>query len=372
MSGFLTPIPSVSIPGLLHIPAENSSTSGEAIKLTAFDLKSFSVPIAHRSGKCRPIAEFDRICVVGEGSYGTVYKVRDKVLEEICALKRLKIQKESSELMPQNFLREITNLKLLKHDNIVNLLGIAVGRNFQSTYLILEFCEYSLAIVIDEVERELLQHPQIKNIMKQLFTGLDYIHKNFILHRDISPSNILFSETGILKITDFGMSRKISSGSSTPNVGLRWYKAPEILFGSRNYTSAVDIWSCGCIFAELIRRRPVFKGDSDSDVILLMIEFLGTPTESLWPGFSELPVPQNYELKLQPYNRIRSTFESESTPTISLMQKTIYYNPALRLSADQCLNQPYFTEPPSACSTAELLKTLNASKVLEKYMSIYA
>jgi len=359
----------MAIPGLHHIPIEESSSTCEAIQLSSFDLKSFTVPGAHRYGKCRPISEFDRICVIGEGTYGTVYKVKDRISDNIVALKRLKIAKET-EFMSRNFLREITNLKLLRHDNIVNLLGIAVGKNFESTYLILEFCEYELSSVIDELEPQILQQPQIKNIMHQLFTGVDYIHKNFVFHRDLSPSNILFTSSGILKITDFGLSRKISPGNVTPNVGLRWYKAPEILFGSIKYTSTVDIWSCGCILAEMIKRKALFHGNSDSDVIKLIIDFLGTPTESLWPGYSSLPVPQNYDLRLQPYNRIRSTFQSEASATIALLQRTLLYNPSSRASAEQCLQHGFFKDSPLACSQDELVETLKATKAVQKVQVI--
>ncbi|KFM57375.1 Cyclin-dependent kinase 10, partial [Stegodyphus mimosarum] len=300
---------SQAIPGLLHVPVEESgNSSGEGIKLISFDLRPFVVPEAHRCGKCRPVSDFDKLTHIGEGAYGTVYKARDKKSNEIVALKKLKIGKEY-ECMPLNFTREITILKTLRHDNIIDLRAVAVGRSFESTFLVLEYCAYGLARVIDEVGKPLLQQPQIKCIMQQLFSGVDYLHKRFVLHRDLNVSNILFTHSGCLKITDFGLSRHILPGSMTPNVVSRWYRAPEILFGSITYTSAIDMWSTGCIFAELLLKKPLFRADSDCDMIRLIIESLGTPTESIWPGLSKLPLLQNYDLWWQPSNKLSKTFE---------------------------------------------------------------
>lgn len=351
------------IPGLCRIPVEGSSPD-DNIELTSFDLKMFKVPGAHRLGKCRPISEFERLCRIGEGMYGIVYKVKDKKSGKIFALKKLKIDQDSP-FLPQNFLREISNLKLLKHENIVNLIETAVGQTYNSTFLVFEYCKYSLSRVIDD-DPGYLYHPQIKLIMHQLFTGLDFIHRNGVLHRDISPTNVLFNESGILKITDFGISRKATAiGKLTPNLGTLWYRAPEMLFGAENYSSAVDIWSAGCILSEmLLEKKALFSGDSILDIIKRIIDVLGSPTENLWPGHLELPLLKDYSLQDQPYNQINYTFASETTETVSLLKTILLYNPQSRSSAKQCLGHPYFSEFPEACSPEELLLVLQASETI--------
>ncbi|XP_054714389.1 cyclin-dependent kinase 10-like [Uloborus diversus] len=349
----------MAIPGLsFPFPTQTDNSSDlEDIVLTGFDLKRFVVPDFHRYGKCRPVTDFHKICKFGEGTFGTVYKVKDKRTDEVVALKKLKIHKES-ECMPLNFTREIIILKELKHKNIVNLHGVAVGKSIESTYLILEYCSFVLSNVIDEVDTASLLEPQIKCIMSQLFKGLDYIHKHFVIHRDLNPTNILFTQGGILKISDFGCSCKASSGDLSPHVVSRWYRPPEILFGSTKYTYTVDIWSSGCVFSELLLRNALFRGDSDTDVIRKIVDCLGTPTEDTWPGFTELPLLKDYDIYLQPVNRLRSFFEKQTIICHSLLERIFFYNPETRYSAEQCMNHEYFLEKPLACAPDLLLPIL--------------
>ncbi|KAG8179489.1 hypothetical protein JTE90_027201 [Oedothorax gibbosus] len=353
------------IPGLLHTPIEDiphASAEGRDIEMVSFGLKKYTVPDSHRYGKCRLISEFERISLIGEGAYGTIYKVKELKTGDIYALKKLRIETKN-ECLSKNFIREINILKSLHHDNIINQHGIAVGRNFESTYIILEYCPYELTKVLEDSEAcSLLDQSQIKNIMQQLFTGLDYMHRHFILHRDLTPTNILFSSTAILKISDFGESRSFKADETeekTPNKVTRWYRSPELLFGTKRYSCSIDTWSAACIFGELLLKKPLFPGDSDNDMIALIVQMLGTPNESIWPGMSSLPVMQNYELCAQPYNRLRSHFEGQPNTCIALLHKLFLYNPKTRFTAAECLAHSYFTEDqPTACDLTTLLITL--------------
>ncbi|GBN04969.1 Cyclin-dependent kinase 10 [Araneus ventricosus] len=349
-----------SIPGLNNGPIEDIASTSEVsgIELMSFSCEPYMVPASHGFGKCRLITEFEKIAFIGEGAYGSVYKVRDKKNDKIVALKKLKIAKNEKSF-PMNFTREVNILKRLYHDNIANLLGVVVGRVFESTYLLLEYCPYELSkIVDDEVAKTKIDQTHIKCIMHQLFTGLCYLHENFVLHRDLTVTNILFTEIGVLKITDFSNCRMATEEKMTPNVVSRWYRAPELLFGATNYASAIDIWSAGCIFAELLLKRPLFKTDSDNNMISMLVDLLGTPTETNWPGFSDLPLMKDYELRDQPHNKLTLKFAEQPTTCIALLHKVFVYNPSKRITAEKCLIHSYFTDKPTACDLDTLVVLL--------------
>ncbi|KAF8774575.1 cyclin-dependent kinase 10-like [Argiope bruennichi] len=350
---------SASIPGLDYGPVDEVAATPEVsgIELMSFKCEPYMVPAPHGFGKCRLITEFEKLSYIGEGAFGSVYKVRDKKYDITVALKKLKIEKDAG--FPINFSREINCLKLVEHDNIANLLGVAVGRVFESTYLILEYCPYDLSKILDDEEiKKEINHTHIKSIMHQLFTGLQVLHENFVVHRNLTMTSILFSETGVLKITDFSSSRQFTRRKMTPNVVPRCYRAPELLFGAEVYSSAIDIWSAGCIFAELLLKRPLFKTESDLDAISTLVDLLGTPTESIWPGFSDLPHLQNYTLRDQPHNKLTLKFAEQPTTCIALLHKIFIYNPSKRFSAEKCLIHSYFNDKPLACSLDTFLALL--------------
>ncbi|GFS70462.1 hypothetical protein NPIL_421361 [Nephila pilipes] len=350
------------IPGLAQNLFESADidTDGTELELMPYTLEPFLVPESHAFGKCRLVTDFEKLTYLGEGAYGSVFKCKDRKYDTIVALKKLRIKYED-EPLARNFMREITIMKELQHDNVATLIGIAVGRNFASTYLILEYCPYELSKVIDdEVAKPLILHPEIKCIMIQLLYGLDYIHHHNVLHRDLTVCNILFTYMGILKICDFGCARfeEFGTEAMTPNMVTRWYRAPELLFGDTKYSSAIDIWSAGCIFAELLLKTALFKANTDSNLISMFIEILGTPTEETWPGFKELPLLKSYDLSEQRYNKLPLKFTDEPTSCIALLHKIFVYNPSKRFSAEQCLAHPYFTDAPTACNLETLLVLL--------------
>ena len=136
-----------------------------------------------------------------------------------------------------------------------------------------------------------LKENQVKSYMEMLLKGVAYLHQQNIMHRDLKPANLLLSKEGHLKIADLGLSRVFSKDGRqySHQVATRWYRAPELLYGSRNYTEAVDLWSVGCIFGELLNNSPIFPGENDIDQLGIVIRILGSPSERVWPGVHELP-----------------------------------------------------------------------------------
>lgn len=182
----------------------------------------------------RPVSDFEKLNCVGKGAYGVVYRGRDKINQEIVALKKVRMEKEQWGL-PISSMREINLLLDLRHENIVELREIAVGKSLRSIFLVMTYCEQDLASLLDHMSQP-FSESQVKCIALQLFRGLDYIHKRFIVHRDIKVSNLLLTDSGCLKIADFGLARQFTlpNGTMTPMVVTLWYRAPELLFGMRN------------------------------------------------------------------------------------------------------------------------------------------
>jgi len=183
----------------------------------------------------------------------------------------------------------------------------------------------------------------IKAIMHQLLSGLDCLHKNWILHRDIKPGNILFGENGTLKIADFGSSRYYGSPDRemTAHITTRYYKCPEMLYGSKYYTAGVDIWSAGCVFAEMVMRRPLFPGETDLGQLTKIFALRGSPNEKSWPELLELPNYVPFEpIDKVPFKKITPSVSAEG---LDLLEKMLDINPNYRISTEDALNHPFFT-----------------------------
>lgn len=185
----------------------------------------------------------------------------------------------------------------------------------------------------------------IKSIMCQILRGVADCHAKRILHRDIKPQNILLNDDGEVKIADFGLARafQVPIRPYTHEVVTLWYRAPEILLNSTEYSTPVDIWSVGCIFAELYNQHPLFQGDSEIDQIFKIFRILGTPSEENWPGVSELP---NYKDTFPQWRtkELRSIVPDMDEVAIDLLQKMINQDPLQRISAKKALEHPYFDD----------------------------
>ncbi|GAA5797619.1 kinase-like domain-containing protein [Helicostylum pulchrum] len=305
-------------------------------------------------GNCRDVEDFEKLNRVGEGTYGVVYRVRDTRTKQIVALKKIRMERETDG-MPVSSLREISILKRMKHQNIVNVTDVAVGPRLESIFLVMEYCEQDLGSLLDMVPTPYTPS-EIKCLMLQLLRGLEYCHSHSIIHRDLKMSNLLLTFTGVLKIADFGLARTLSLPGKpmTPNVVTLWYRAPEVLFGDTNYTTAIDLWSAGCIMGELMQHKPLLPGNTEQAQLDLIVKLLGSPNDSIWPGFSKLPSAKALVLPTQSYNNIKEVFPRYSENTLGLLAALLTYNPKTRFTVKQAIAHPYFQESPRAQDPALL------------------
>ncbi|XP_052817018.1 cyclin-dependent kinase 10-like [Mya arenaria] len=328
---------------------EDSAVDEKPALLSFLTGKWMDIPESKLFGKCRPVLEFKKEHRLGEGTFGVVYKAKDTRNGTTVALKRVKMHNEKNGV-PISSLREINILLNLRHENIVQLKEVAVGKSLDRLFLVMEYCEQDLASLIDNMPSPFTE-AQVKCIMQQLFRGLRFLHENFIVHRDLKVSNLLMIDKGTLKIADFGLARKyeLPHKPMTPLVVTLWYRAPELLLGSKIQTTGIDMWSAGCILGELLAHQPLLKGRSEIHQIELIVQLLGTPNDMIWPGFSELPAIQKITLKKQPYNNLRHKFSWLSDAGIRLLNFLFMYDPNKRATAEDCLDSSYFKEQPLPC-----------------------
>nr|DAD30631.1 TPA_asm: hypothetical protein HUJ06_009482 [Nelumbo nucifera] len=283
---------------------------------------------------CRSVDEFERLNKIDEGTYGVVYRARDKKTGEIVALKKVKMEKER-EGFPLTSLREINILLSFHHPSIVDVKEVVVGSNLDSIFMVMEYMEHDLKGLMETMKQPFSQS-EVKCLMLQLLEGVKYLHDNWVLHRDLKTSNLLLNNRGELKICDFGLSRQYGSPLKpyTHLVVTLWYRAPELLLGAKQYSTAIDMWSLGCIMAELLSKEPLFNGKSEFDQLDKIFRTLGTPNETIWPGFSKLPGVKVNFVKHQ-YNLLRKKFPATSftgSPILSdsgfdLLNKLLTYDP---------------------------------------------
>ncbi|TFY77379.1 hypothetical protein EWM64_g6632 [Hericium alpestre] len=284
-------------------------------------------------------------CTLATGTYGVVYKARDVGTNQIVALKKIRLEAED-EGVPSTAIREISLLKELKDDNIVRLLDIVHAD--QKLYLVFEFLDVDLKRFMEHGNSSgtPLSMDLCKKFTHQLTSGLLYCHSHRILHRDLKPQNLLIDKRNNLKLADFGLARAfgIPMRTYTHEVVTLWYRAPEVLLGSRHYSTAIDMWSVGCIFAEMVMRgNPLFPGDSEIDQIFKIFRVLGTPNEDVWPGVNQLP---DYKPTFPQWS---VTDLAEQVPYldrvgIDMLKQMLTYDTARRISAKRALVHPYFAD----------------------------
>ncbi|GMY26464.1 cyclin-dependent kinase G-2 isoform X1 [Fagus crenata] len=302
---------------------------------------------------CRSVDEFERLNRIDEGTYGVVYRARDKKTGEIVALKKVKMEKEK-EGFPLTSLREINILLSLHHPSIVDVKEVVVGSSLDSIFMVMEYMEHDLKGLMETMKQPFSQS-EVKCLMLQLLEGSKYLHDNWVLHRDLKTSNLLLNNRGDLKICDFGLARQYGSPLKpyTHLVVTLWYRAPELLLGAKQYSTAIDMWSLGCIMAELLSKEPLFNGKTEFDQLDKIFRILGTPNETIWPGFSKLPGVKVNFVKHQ-YNLLRKKFPATSftgSPVLSdsgfdLLDKLLTYDPEKRITAEAALNHEWFREVP--------------------------
>ncbi|CAH3135452.1 unnamed protein product [Pocillopora meandrina] len=271
---------------------------------------------------------------------------------DIVALKKLKMEREK-EGFPITSLREINTLLKAQHPNIVTVREIVVGSNMDKIYIVMDYVEHDLKVLMEHMTQG-FRIGEIKTLMIQLLRAVAHLHDNWILHRDLKASNLLLSNKGILKVGDFGLAREYGSPlkNYTPVVVTLWYRAPELLLGTKEYSTPIDLWSVGCIFAELLTMKPLFPGKSEIDQINRIFKELGTPSDKIWPGppsYSELPAVQKMTFTDYPYNNLRNRFGAYLTDKgFDLLNRFLTYDPDKdkRITAENALKHAYFSESP--------------------------
>ncbi|KAH9820067.1 kinase-like domain-containing protein [Melampsora americana] len=298
---------------------------------------------------CRSVYCYERLNHIEEGSYGVVFRARDKESNQIVALKKIKMDQERNGF-PITSLREIHTLMMVKHENIVNVREIVVGETLTQIFIVMDFIEHDLKTLLSTMRTPFLSS-EIKTIMIQLLSAISCCHSNWIIHRDLKTSNILMNNRGQIKLADFGLARMYgdpSIGNMTQLVVTLWYRSPELLLGSLDYDPSIDLWSIGCIFAELILREPIFPGKGEIDQLHQIFSLLGKPNPESWPGLMSLPNMKTLNLSqtLPVYNSIRQKFRLVTELGIDLMNALLTYDPHQRISPEDALRHPYFNESP--------------------------
>ena len=290
--------------------------------------------------------KFTAISIIGKGTFGIVYRAKKEGNDEILAIKRVFQDKRYHN-------RELEILKELKHPNTIKLIHYFYTKgekNEEEIYLncVTDYLPQTLSRIlsINYQSRKQLDPFIAKLYAYQMLLSIKYIHSIGITHRDIKPQNILVDQKiNIIKLCDFGSAKKLIKGQkSLAYICSRYYRAPELIFGSTNYDSQIDVWSMGCVIAELVLGRPLFPGSSPSDQLVEIIKILGTPTKedilSMNPQFQEQKFPA---IKPTPWEKV---FRNRKIPKhfIDLISKLLVFNPTVRLTAQKALEHTYFDE----------------------------
>lgn len=298
------------------------------------------------------VSRYQQLNRIQEGSYGVVYRARHRQTQELVALKKIKLDQNDGNGFPITSIREIRALTESLHPNIVQLREVAVGDRLSQVYLVMEFVEHDLYTLLRRMRTPFLAS-EIKTMLHQLLSALAAVHYNWLIHRDLKTSNILLSNNGQIKLADFGLARQFSdpppSNGMTLNVVSLWYRPPELLLGAREYNTSIDMWSAGCVMAELLLREPLFPGTNSTDQVSRIFHLLGAPSPSTWPGFARLAhAARIAPLPTAQSNRLRARFRPQnlSHKGLDLLQGLLTYDPAHRLTAEDALRHPWFHEAP--------------------------
>ena len=253
--------------------------------------------------------------------------------------------------VPSTALREVSLLQMLSESAfIVRLLKVEhVEEDGKAMlYLVFEYLNQDLKHFMDETGRgpaNPLPKSTVQNFMYQLLLGTAHLHKHGVMHRDLKPQNLLVDKAqNVLKIADLGLGRAFSVPvkSYTHEIVTLWYRAPEVLLGGSHYSTPVDIWSVGCIFAEMARKQPLFPGDSELQQLLHIFKLLGTPNETVWPGVTKLRDWHEFpQWKAQDLAKIVPQLDKNG---IDLLQQMLEFDPAKRIHATEALEHPYFAD----------------------------
>lgn len=368
-------------------------------------------PYKHRKDLTREsvLSKFEIIGYIAAGTYGKVYKARSKIKEkrptddektieqpvQLFAIKKFKVDNnailknnhmnmDGQEVLnytgiSQSAIREMSLCKELNNKNITKLMDIVLEN--KSIYMAFEYCEHDLLQIIHYHSHPEIKPIPIKNVKSliwQILNGVLYLHKNWIFHRDLKPANIMVTSNGCVKIGDLGLARKFNDPLQSLYTGDKvvvtiWYRAPELLMGARYYTPAIDLWAVGCILAELLSLRPIFKGEEakfdinnkklvpfQKNQFLKIIEILGIPNESNWQNINNYPEYYSFQQMLNGYSGNSNSnllnwyklIGGNNKLCYKLLEQLMIYDPNKRLTAESALFHEFFMESPKIVENA--------------------
>ncbi|EOA30175.1 hypothetical protein CARUB_v10013293mg [Capsella rubella] len=307
----------------------------------------------------RKADSFEKIEKIGSGTYSNVYKAKDLLTGNIVALKKVRCdvnERESLRFMA----REILILRRLDHPNVIKLEGLVTSRMSSSLYLVFRYMHHDLAGLAASPDIKFTEQ-QVKCYMKQLLSGLEHCHSRGVLHRDIKGSNLLIDDGGVLRIGDFGLATFFDASKRqhmTNRVVTLWYRAPELLHGVIEYSVGIDLWSAGCILAELLAGRPIMPGRNEVEQLHRIYKLCGSPSEEYW---KKIRLPSTHKhahhKPLPQYKRkLREVYKDFSPEALSLLDTLLALDPAERQTATDALMSDLFTTEPLACQPSDLPK----------------
>ncbi|KAL7669421.1 hypothetical protein ACOME3_010076 [Neoechinorhynchus agilis] len=343
----------------LYSQHKNIRTSLSTCISTSLNLKRCASIYNIGFGRFQSYQKLERL---GEGTYATVFKGRSLLTGQLVALKQIRL--EPQEGAPCTAIREVSLLKQLRHANIVTLHDIIYDKvpreqsdrmNYRQLTFVFEYVDRDLKQYMEQETNGHGIHPHnIRLFMYQLCRALAYCHDRKILHRDLKPQNLLISRRGELKLADFGLARakSIPTRSYSNEVVTLWYRPPDVLLGSTEYTSSIDMWGVGCIFAEMFTGRPLFPGSKCEDQLLLIFKLIGTPlVYEVADAIGNCPrkqhsgamhLPSLPIFAARPLSNIFQNKHLMSFETLDLLEKLLVFNPNLRASSRECTEHAYF------------------------------
>ncbi|KAL2339080.1 hypothetical protein Fmac_013526 [Flemingia macrophylla] len=299
---------------------------------------------------------FEKLNKIGQGTYSNVYKAKDTLTGKIVALKKVRfdnLEPESVKFMA----REILILRHLDHPNVIKLEGLVTSRMSCSLYLVFEYMDHDLAGLATSPTINFTES-QVKCYMHQLLSGLEHCHNRHVLHRDIKGSNLLIDSEGVLRIADFGLASFFDPNQKHPmtsRVVTLWYRPPELLLGATDYGVGVDLWSAGCILAELLAGKPIMPGRTEVEQLHKIFKLCGSPSDEYWKK-SKLPHATIFKPR-QSYKRcIAEIYKNFPASSLPLIETLLAIEPAERQTATAALHSEFFTTKPYACEPSSLPK----------------
>ncbi|XP_076942929.1 protein IMPAIRED IN BABA-INDUCED STERILITY 1-like, partial [Bidens hawaiensis] len=297
---------------------------------------------------------YERLEKIGQGTYSNVYRARDLQTGRIMALKKVRFDNLNPESI-RFMAREIKILRALDHPNVMKLEGIITSKLSCTIYLVFEYMEHDLSGLISCPNIKFTDS-QIKCYMWQLLKGMEYCHSRGVIHRDIKSSNILINNEGVLKIADFGLAHFCDYRNKQPltnRVVTLWYRPPELLLGATSYGSYVDMWSVGCVFAELFNGRPILKGRTEVEQVHKIFKLCGSPPDAYWKN-SKLPLAPMFKSQCCYESSLRQRFEELPKTVADLINVLLSVEPENRLTARSALQAEYFYTKPYQCDPSSM------------------